>query len=121
MIQTIVSTLVEALLKKQKIDKPTWHEYEGTIKQILGIGTAELLSQDTEELTKRYENDPQQYEKIELIAVNMLQLAEEEVDNPLLKSKLRQDGIKLLKQVQENDKAFSLQRAYLLKLLEFNQ
>ena len=39
----------------------------------------------------------------------------------LLKSKLRQDGIRLLKYVQQEDTNFSIQRDCLIRMLETNQ
>ena len=53
--------------------------------------------------------------------MNMLKLSEDIEDNTLLKSKLRQDGLQLLKYVQKEDGAYSLQREYVIKLLEINR
>ena len=60
-------------------------------------------------------------EKLELAAVNMLKLAEEvDEDNPLLKSRLRQEGTQLLKYIQQHSGNYSLQREFLIGLLEAN-
>ena len=59
--------------------------------------------------------------KIELAAMSMLKLSEDmSLDHVLQKSKLRQDGLWLLKYVQEEGNTFSIQRTSLIKLLEIN-
>ena len=122
MIQEIVSMIVEAILHKKKIRQKEWEEYDHLTRQILGIDTRELLNTKAEELIERYATQTDGLDKLELAAVNMLRLSEEEVekDNPLLKAKLRQEGITLLKYVHQHSDNYSLQREFLLRLLEKN-
>ena len=121
MIQQIVSMIVEALLYKKKIRQKEWEEYDHLTRQILGTDTRELLHTGADELTARYADTPDGMEKLELAAVHMLKLAEEvDEDNPLLKSRLRQEGTQLLKYIQQHSGNYSLQREFLIGLLEAN-
>ena len=121
MIQEIISLIVNALLKKKKYRWNEWTEYDGLTRQILGFPTDELLSMNTQELIDRYKGDPNEMGKIELAAMSMLKLSEDmSSDHVLQKSKLRQDGLWLLKYVQEEGNTFSIQRTSLIKLLEIN-
>ena len=121
MIQEIISLIVNALLKKKKYRWNEWTEYDGLTRQILGFPTDELLSMDMQELVDRYKGDPNEMGKIELAAMSMLKLSEDmSSDHVLQKSKLRQDGLWLLKYVQEEGNTFSIQRTSLIKLLEIN-
>ena len=121
MIQEIISLIVNALLKKKKYRWNEWTEYDGLTRQILGFPTDELLSMNTQELVDRYKGDPNEMGKIELAAMSMLKLSEDmSLDHVLQKSKLRQDGLWLLKYVQEEGNTFSIQRTSLIKLLEIN-
>ena len=122
MIQQIVSMIVEALLYKKKIRQKEWEEYDHLTRQILGTDTRELLHTGADELTARYADTPDGMEKLELAAVHMLKLAEEvDEDNPLLKSRLRQEGTQLLKYIQGHSGNYSLQREFLIGLLETNR
>ena len=88
----------------------------------MGTDTRELLHTGADELTARYADTPDGMEKLELAAVNMLKLAEEvDEDNPLLKSRLRQEGTQLLKYIQGHSGNYSLQREFLIGLLETNR
>lgn len=121
MIQEIVSMIVEAILHKKKIRQKEWEEYDHLTHQILGIDTRELLNMKAEELITRYVIQTDGTDKLELAAVNMLRLSEEvEKDNPLLKARLRQEGITLLRYVKQHSDNYSLQREFLLQLLETN-
>ena len=121
MIQEIVSMIVEAILHKKKIRQKEWEEYDHLTRQILGIDTRELLNMKAEELITRYVIQTDGTDKLELAAVNMLRLSEEvEKDNPLLKARLRQEGITLLRYVKQHSDNYSLQREFLLQLLETN-
>ena len=121
MIQEIISMIVEAILHKKKIRQKEWEEYDHLTRQILGMDTRELLNTDAKELIARYSTQTDGMDKMELAAVNMLHLSEEvEKDNPLLKAKLRQEGITLLKYVRLHSDNYSLQREFLLQLLETN-
>ena len=121
MIQEIVSMIVEAILHKKKIRQKEWEEYDHLTRQILGMDTRELLNTDAKELMTRYATQTDGMDKLELAAVNMLRLSEEvEKDNPLLKARLRQEGTTLLKYVRLHSDNYSLQREFLLQLLETN-
>lgn len=57
-------------------------------------------------------------DKLELAAVSLLLFSEEMTDsNLLLKSKLKQDGIFLLKYLQENSGSYSLQREFIINMI----
>ena len=121
MIQEIVSMIVEAILHKKKIRQKEWEEYDHLTRQILGIDTRELLNTKAEELIERHAAQTDGLDKLELAAVNMLRLSEEvEKDNPLLKARLRQEGTILLKYVKQHSDNYSLQREFLLQLLDIN-
>ena len=122
MIQEIISMIVEAILHKKKIRQKEWEEYDHLTQQILGMDTRELLNTDAKELIARYSTQTDGMDKMELAAVNMLHLSEEvEKDNPLLKAKLRQEGMTLLKYVHLHSDNYSLQREFLLQLLDINE
>ena len=121
MIQQIVSMIVEALLHKKKIREKEWEDYDHLTRQILGTDTRELLNTGADELIDRYADTPDGMNKLELAAVNMLKLSEEvETDNLLLKSRLRQEGCLLLKYIQQHSDNYSLQRQFLIQLLDTN-
>ena len=81
----------------------------------------ELSDEEVQELIDRYANEEDRIGKIELASVYLLRFSEEVEDDILLKSKLRQDGIRLLKYVQQEDTNFSIQRDCLIRMLETNQ
>ena len=57
--------------------------------------------------------------KIELAGMTMLKISDElEADQLLLKSKLRQNGLHLLKYIQTQGNTFSIQRVALINALE---
>lgn len=120
MIQEIISMIACALLKKQKIVQKEWEEYDKLSQQMLGMPTNELLTMEPDELLNRYASEPDGVEKIELAAANMLKMAEEMEDNILLKSNLRQAALQLFKFLQKKGGCYSLQREYLIKLVENN-
>lgn len=120
MIQEIIALIVNAILNKKKIRQKEWKEYDAMTEQVLGLSSKELLNIDIQELIEKYKEETDRTDKIELAGINMLRLSEEIEDNILLKSRLRQDGLQLLKYVQKEADAYSLQREYLIKLLETN-
>lgn len=120
MIQEIVALIVNAILNKKKIPRKEWEEYDTLTRQLLGFPTRELLNMSAEELIEACSQEAGSMEKLELAAMNMLRLSEETEDNLLLQSRLRQDGLLLLKHVQKAGNAYSLQREYLIKLLEIS-
>ena len=105
MIQEIISAIARAILNKKKIRQQDRDEYD-------------LL---TQQMIDRYANEEDRIGKIELASVYLLRFSEEVEDDILLKSKLRQDGIRLLKYVQQEDTNFSIQRDCLIRMLETNQ
>ncbi|WP_455586472.1 hypothetical protein [Bacteroides sp.] len=121
MIQEIISLIANAILNKKKIRQQEWVEYDCLSRQILGFPTVQLMNMDLQELIEQYEGDPDRMGKIELAAMTMLKLSEDiESEHLLQKSKLRQDGLYLLKYVQKEGNTFSVQRVSLIKLLEMN-
>ena len=111
MIQEIISAIARAILNKKKIRQQDRDEYD----------LKELATMDVQELIDRYANEEDRISKIELASVYLLRYSEEVEDDILLKSKLRQDGIRLLKYVQQEDTNFSIQRDCLIRMLETNQ
>lgn len=122
MLQEIISLIVNALLRKKKYRRDEWIEYDNLSRQILGFHTDQLMDMNIQELTDRYKGDPNEMGKLELAAMTMLRISDEmEVDNLLRKSKLRQDGLELLKYVQKESDNFSVQRMQLISMLETNE
>ena len=119
MIQEIITLLINALLNRQKIRKESWVEYDDITRQILGMPSEKLILTSSDEIIKRYEDDPNQMGKIELSAVTMLKIADEmENDQLVLSSRLKQEGITLLEYVQNNGNTFSIQRSSLISILK---
>ena len=121
MIQEIISAIARAILNKKKIRQQDRDEYDLLTQQMLGFPVKELATMDVQELIDRYANEEDRIGKIELASVYLLRFSEELEDDILLKSKLRQDGIRLLKYVQHEDTNFSIQRDCLIRMLETNQ
>lgn len=121
MIQEIISAIARAILNKKKIRQQDRDEYDLLTQQMLGFPVKELATMDVQELIDRYANEEDRIGKIELASMYLLRFSEEVEDDILLKSKLRQDGIRLLKYVQQKDTNFSIQRDCLIRMLETNQ
>lgn len=120
MIQEIISLIINAILNKKRFARNEWTEYDCLTEQILGFSTERLISMDIQELIERYEGDPNEMGKIELAAMTMLKISDEMESGILQKSKLRQDGLSLLKYIQKEDNTFSIQRTQLIRLMEMN-
>lgn len=120
MIQEIISLIINAILNKKRFARNEWTEYDCLTEQILGFSTERLMSMDIQELIERYEGDPNEMGKIELAAMTMLKISDEMESGILQKSKLRQDGLSLLKYIQKEDNTFSIQRTQLIRLMEMN-
>ena len=119
MILEIITLIANALLNKQKIRPQNWVEYDCLTQQILELPTDALKDMSPEEIIDKYQDDANRMGKIELAGMTMLKISDElEADHLLLKSKLRQDGIQLLKYVQTEGNTFSMQRVALLGMLE---
>ena len=108
-------------MNKKKIRQQDLDEYDLLTQQMLGFPVKELATMDVQELIDRYANEEDRIGKIELASVYLLRFSEEVEEDILLKSKLRQDGIRLLKYVQQEDTSFSIQRDCLIRMLETNQ
>lgn len=121
MILEIITLIANALLNKQKIRKQNWIEYDCLTRQILGVPTENLKDMTLDEIREKYQGDPNEMGKVELSAMTMLKMAEDiGNENLLLKSKLRQNGLHLLKQVQEDSNTYSIQRITLIQAIENN-
>ena len=119
MILEIITLIANALLNQQKIRPQNWVEYDCLTRQILEVPSDQLKDMLPEEIIDKYEGDTNRMGKIELAAMTLLKISDElESDNLLLKSKLKQNGIKLLKFVQTQGDTFSLQRMALINMLE---
>lgn len=92
MIQEIISLIANAILNKKKIRQQEWVEYDCLTGQILGFPAEQLIEMSDET----------------------------DADHLLQKSKLRQEGMELLKYVQKAGNTFSIQRVALIHLLEMN-
>ena len=121
MIQEIISLIANAILNKKKIRQQEWVEHDCLTGQILGFSAEQLIGMDMQELIEQYEGDPDRMGKIELAAMTLLKMSDEaDADHLLQKSKLRQEGMELLKYVQKAGNTFSIQRVALIHLLEMN-
>ena len=119
MILEIITLIANALLNKQKIRPQSWVEYDCLTRQILEIPSDQLKDLSPEEIIDKYEGDTNWMGKIELAAMTLLKISDEfEADNLLLKCKLKQNGIELLKFVQTQGDTFSIQRMSIISMLE---
>ena len=119
MILEIITLIANALLNKQKIRPQSWVEYDCLTRQILEIPSDQLKDLSPEEIIDKYEGDTNRMGKIELAAMTLLKISDElEANNLLLKSKLKQNGIELLKFVQTQGDTFSIQRMAIISMLE---
>ena len=117
MILEIITLIANALLNKQKIRPQSWVEYDCLTRQILEIPSDQLKDLSPEEIIDKYEGDTNRMGKIELAAMTLLKISDElEADDLLLKSKLKQNGIELLKFVQTQGDTFSIQRMAILQM-----
>lgn len=118
MIQEIISLIANAIIKKKRLDKNELDTYEYTTHEILGIAPNELIDKNADELIDQYSNSESGMDKLELIAVSLLLFSEETKDSDLLlKAKLKQNGIFLLKYLQENSGSYSLQREFIINMI----
>ena len=119
MILEIITLIANALLNKQKIRKQHWVEYDCLTRQILEIPSDKLIDLSPEEVIDRYEGDTNRMGKIELAAMTLLKISDEMGDESLLlKEKLKQNGVYLLKFVQTEGDTFSIQRMAIISMLE---
>lgn len=120
MIQEIISAIAEVLLKRKKLDINDMNEYNNIAKQVLGMNFSELSAINSKEIINTYSENDEGTDKIEFIAVSMLLMSEEENNDMLLKSRLKQSGAELLEHVKKSSNNFSLQREALIKLININ-
>ena len=119
MILEIITLIANALLNKQKIRPQHWVEYDCLTRQILEVPSDQLKDLSPEEIIGRYEGDTNRMGKIELAAMTLLKISDELGDEHLLlKSRLKQNGIWLLKFVQTQGDTFSIQRMSIISMLE---
>ena len=119
MILEIITLIANAFLNKQKISPQSWVEYDCLTRQILEIPTDALKDMTPEEIIDKYHDDTNRMGKIELAGMTLLKISDEmEDDQLLLKSKLKQHGIQLLKYIQTQGNTFSIQRVALIQVLE---
>lgn len=118
MIQEIISLIANAIIKKRKLDKKELDTYEYTTHEMLGVSPKELTDMSTDELISQYSGSENGMEKLELIAVSLLLFSEETPESDLLlKSRLKHDGIFLLKYLQKNSGTYSLQREFIINMV----
>ena len=119
MNQEIITLIANALHNNQKIRPQSWVEYDCLTRQILEIPTDALKDMTPEEIIDKYHDDTNRMGKIELAGMTLLKISDEmEDDQLLLKSKLKQHGIQLLKYIQTQGNTFSIQRVALIQVLE---
>ena len=119
MILEIITLIANALLNKQKIRPQSWVEYDCLTQQILELPTDALKDMTPEEIIDKYHDDTNRMGKIELAGMTLLKISDEMADDQLLlKSKLKQYGIQLLKYIQTQGNTFSIQRVALIQALE---
>ena len=119
MILEIITLIANALLNQQKIRPQSWVEYDCLTRQILEIPSDQLKDLSPEEIIGRYEGDTNRMGKIELAAMTLLKISDELGDEHLLlKSRLKQNGIELLKFVQTQGDTFSIQRMSIIQIME---
>ena len=119
MILEIITLIANALLNKQKIRPQHWVEYDCLTRQILEVPSDQLKDLSPEEIIDKYEGDTNRMGKIELAAMTLLKISDELGDEHLLlKSRLKQNGIELLKFVQTQGDTFSIQRMSIIQMLE---
>lgn len=121
MIEEIISMIVTALFGKKKIKQSEWTEYDSIAKQIMGFETERLTDMDADDVINSFENDNNRVDKIEMTAMIMLKMSEDIKDNIVVSSRLRQNGLELLKYADRNSNTFSLQRKQIIALIEMNK
>lgn len=121
MIREIVTMLVQMLLHRKQVKPEEWVEYDSLTRQLLGFETGRLAGMDAGELENMFDGDRDRMGKLELAALTMLKMADEADSGSLvLKSRLRHEGLELLKYVQSQGNEFSIQRMQLIAMLEKN-
>lgn len=117
MIQEIFAAITNLILRRKHISKSDWEEYESTARQVLEVTPQQLEEMDGQTILEKYSQEKDGMEKTELAAMMLLKMAED-TENIVLKARLRQEGLYLLKYVQEHGKTYSLPRNLLIQFLE---
>lgn len=121
MIREIATMLVQMLLRRKLVRPEEWVEYDSLTRQLLGFETGRLAEMDAAGLESMFDGDRDRLGKLELAALTMLKMADEAGSGSLvLKSRLRHEGLELLKYVQGHGNEFSIQRMQLIAMLEKN-
>jgi len=120
MIQDFISRVAKAILNRENIRQQDWTEFDLLTREVLGVSVKELTNMSAEQFVDRYDKEEDKMNKIEFASMYLLKLSEEIEDDRVLKSKFRQDGMRLLKYVQKEDTNYSLQREVLVHFLDTN-
>ncbi len=117
MIQEIFAAIANLILRRKHISKSDWEEYESTARQVLEVTPQQLEEMDGQTILEKYSQEKDGMEKTELAAMMLLKMAED-TENIVPKTRLRQEGLYLLKYVQEHGSTYSLPRNLLIQFLE---
>lgn len=117
MIQEIFAAIANLILRRKHISKSDWEEYESTARQVLEVTPQQLEEMDGQTILEKYSQEKDGIEKTELAAMMLLKMAED-TENIVPKTRLRQEGLYLLKYVQEHGNIYSLPRNLLIQFLE---
>lgn len=107
MIQEIFAAIANLILRRKHISKSDWEEYESTARQVLEVTPQQLEEMDGQTILEKYSQEKDGMEKTELAAMMLLKMAED-TENIVPKTRLRQEGLYLLKYVQEHGNTYSL-------------
>ncbi len=119
MIREIITLIASSLLERRRVRPSQWIEYDTLTSQLLGVSTPQLAALDADDIIDRFpDTDTDRMGKMELAAMTLLKVSDEMTDEHLIdKHRIRQNGIRLLRHVDDNDHTFSLQRVALLRML----
>ena len=117
MIQEIFAAIAKLILRRKHISKSDWEEYESTARQVLEVTPQQLEEMDGQTILEKYSQEKDGMEKTELAAMMLLKMAED-TESIVPKARLRQEGLYLLKYVQEHGNTYSLPRNLLIQFLE---
>lgn len=106
MIQEIFAAIANLILRRKHISKSDWEEYESTARQVLEVTPQQLEEMDGQTILEKYSQEKDGMEKTELAAMMLLKMAEDTA-NLVPKARLRQEGLYLLKYVQEHGNTYS--------------
>lgn len=121
MIEEIISLISMIIINRKHLARDEWVEYESISRQIMGFDTENLINMDAKDIIGIYKNNRDSLGIMEMAAMIMLKMSEETENNPVVKSRLRQNGYELLKYVDRTSPNFSIQRKSIISLMEFNK